>query len=498
MSKSFRRSGPSAARFGYERLEHRRLFSATPALNGAGVTVGQAEADYGGANYFEVNPTAVGQPASLFTYSSSAGTVTGAPPPNIAGTESWHADTVGQIFYGSGSAASGVSHVDNYEADYFVNNIIAAATPIADKVVNQSFVATDQYGNTAEDPTVDQAYDNYIARYNTIIVSSAGGAGKVASPSSSFNGISVGASDSTASQGTVDGRSKPDISAPGGVTSFTAPQVSGDAAVLVQAGQTGYGGRGTASQATDARTIKALLLDGADKQADWTHTQTMPLDPRYGAGAVNLSNSLAQLKAGQDGLVLPSFSPIGGSHSPLPAIPFLSSTHTSGWDFRTITSTSRFDGTNHYEFSVTGATGSTYTLTATLVWQRQLNQAHINNLNLYLYNTDTHKLVDQSISSVDNVQELFTAHLPAGHYELEVVKPGGTPGVTAGDVSYSETYAMAFNFVRSTNASNALAIEAIGSAATVRPPQAYVPPDTQVRWTTENSLFASQKAPKYA
>jgi hypothetical protein len=106
-------------------------------------------------------------------------------------------------------------------------------------------------------------------------------------------------------------------------------------------------------------------------------------------------------------------------------------------------------------------------------------------------------LVDQSISSVDNVQELYTTHLPAGHYELEVVKPGGTPGVTTGDVSNAETYAMAFNFVRSTNPSNALAVEAIGSAATVQPPQAYVPPDAQGQWTTGSSLSVPPKAPKY-
>jgi hypothetical protein len=444
-------------------------------------------------NQFEVNPATVGQPASLFTYTSPAGSVTGAPPPNVAGTESEHADSVGQILYGSGTGgASGVSHVDNYEVNYFINNVIGTSTPVSARVVNQSFAATDSNGNFIEDPALDQAYDNYIARFNTIIVSSAGNSGQVASPSSSYNGISVGSSDSTVSQGpTADGRAKPDISAPGGATSFTAPQVSAAAAVLVQAGQLGYGGRGTASAATDARTIKALLLDGADKPAGWTHTQTMPLDIRYGAGAVDLSNSLAQLNGGQDGQVLVSTSPVGGSHDPLKASGSSTSSQFSGWDFRTLTSSSRFDAVNHYGLNVSGKKGTTYTLTATLVWQRQLNQVHINNLDLYLYNLDTHKLVDQSISRVDNVEALFTAHLPPGRYDLEVVKPGGTPGVTAGDVSNAETYALAFNFARSANSSTAVALAAIGSAAAVAPPQSYVPPNAQIQWKTEEGQRVS-------
>ena len=63
-------------------------------LNGAGVTVGQVEADFA-ADQFEVNPAAVGQPRSLFTYFSPAGSVSGVGSPNVAGTESGHADTVG-------------------------------------------------------------------------------------------------------------------------------------------------------------------------------------------------------------------------------------------------------------------------------------------------------------------------------------------------------------------------------------------------------------------
>lgn len=431
----------------HERLESRTLFAIPSNLNGSGVRVAQVEAQVAPGE-FEVNPATVNQPASLFTYISASGTATGTPPPNVAGAESYHADGVGQVFYGKGTgAASGVSHVDNYDADYFVNNIIEASNPpdIAAKVINQSFVETDQYGNPIEDPVTDQAYDNYIDEYNKIIVSSAGNGGEPDSPSTAYNDISVAAYGGLSSVGpTADGRSKPDITAPAGVTSYSAPQVSAAAAVLVQAGAEGYGGWDPFA-ATDSRVIKALLLNGADKPANWTHTSTQPLDPRYGAGVLDLANSLSELEGGEDFLALPTISAVGGTHQPI-SLPFLASNSTSGWDLDSITSGSKFDGVNNYLFNVRGSAGSTETLTATLTWNRQINQASINNLDLYLYDTDTHALVSESISSVDNVQELFTGGLAPGHYDLEVVKPGGTPGVTAGDVSNSETYALAFNF----------------------------------------------------
>ena len=72
---------------------------------------------------------------------------------------------------------------------------------------------------------------------------------------------------------TSDGRSKPDIVSPGsGATSFSTPFVSGSAAVLMQAALRGDGGADTNS-ANDNRTIKALLLNGAVKPADWTNTE---------------------------------------------------------------------------------------------------------------------------------------------------------------------------------------------------------------------------------
>jgi hypothetical protein len=57
--------------------------------------------------------------------------------------------------------------------------------------------------------------------------------------------------------------------------------------------------------------------------------------------------------------------------------------------------------------------------------------------------------VTQSVSGVDNVEHIFVPALPAGRYDLQVLKPGGAQ-------SGSESYALAFDFspVKLTSARN--------------------------------------------
>ena len=263
------------------------LRAMTTNLNGAGIRVAQPEAvESAGTTNFEVNPGVPGQPASLFTYISSGGTANNFP--NAVGGASGHAGGVAGNFYGlSGGAATNVAHVDNYDADSFVqvsevavgpvtNYIVTLpATNINDPVVNQSFVFLNpdfSHISTNEEEAVDSAYDDYAAQYHTLFVSGAGNGGPVNPPASCYNGLGVGVSDGGSSYGpTLDnGRCKPDLIAPGGATSFSTPYVSGAAAVLMQAGLRGDGGSDTNS-AADIRTVKALLINGAVKPADWTN-----------------------------------------------------------------------------------------------------------------------------------------------------------------------------------------------------------------------------------
>ena len=72
----------------------------------------------------------------------------------------------------------------------------------------------------------------------------------------------------------------------------------------MQAALRGDGGSDTNS-AFDIRTIKALLLNGAVKPADWTNIAPSPLDTRYGAGVLNVLNSYEQLAGGRMGTSFP-------------------------------------------------------------------------------------------------------------------------------------------------------------------------------------------------
>ena len=292
---------------------------------------------------------------------------------------------------------AGRDTIDNYEADYYYNNIIALNVLPSSlgsalhnaRVVNQSFV----FGGLDPIPNVDEAYDTYAALHNVLFVGAIGNGPNNSppvtnpgSPSSCYNGIAVACIDlsGTPTVGpTTDGRSKPDITAPGGYTSYSTPYVSGCAAILMQAAARGDGGGGTQTIAGDTRTVKALLLNGATKPAGWTHTATQPLDTTYGAGEVNVFNSWNELRAGDQAVSTANMVSLGTSDMPSTAS---NGRFLRGWDYAQVTSSSTQDAVDNYFVTLPGQAGSSpygpYTLTATLVWNRQAYQSQINNLDL--------------------------------------------------------------------------------------------------------------------
>lgn len=410
------------------------LRAVDPTLIGTGVYVTQAEASTSTTeDQFEVNPLAVGQPTNLFTWIGNSGS--SSTFPNSVGTESSHADGVASHFYHIyAGPAPGVLHVDNYFADPFYNNVISLQSPTSGKVVNESFY----FNGTPPDATVNSLYDNYVARYGTIFGNIAGNGGTVVSPGSAYNVITVGVSDGTTSTGgTPDGRAKPDLWAPGLATSFSAPYVSGAATVLLQAATRGDGGTTNISAASDVRTIKALLINGAVKPSNWTHTASVPLDITHGSGAgmLNLINSYEQMIGRQRRPIETTSVGTGAAHPPgsSPA----NEASLVGWDFGTISTISQ-DTIAHYYFNLP-ATNGNYTLTASLVWNRALNASSINDLDLFLYRTSDGAQITLSTSRVDNVEHIYIPSLSPGRYDLQVLKNSGSRSITG-----SETYALAF------------------------------------------------------
>ena len=420
-------------------------------VNGAGILVAQAEANDTNPpatpSIFEVNPAYQGHPSSFFTYISGLGTANVFP--NSVGVESDHAKIVGNVFYGNPSGvATNVLHVDNYDADYYINDLLASNVFEPDLVLNQSF----SFGTLPvnQQQMVDSMYDNYEELYKTFFVSAAnnlnlgGGSTNVAAPGTAYNCISVGAYLSSQYYNCIgptldNGRCKPDITAFNALTSFTTPQVAGAAADLMQAALRGDGGSDTNS-AFNLRTVKALLINGAVKPLGWTNSSLFPLDQRYGSGVVNVYNSYVQLAGGKNSAIVSQLVNSGTKHLPTGAagtVPVL-----TGWDFATNNSTGSQDAVSHYYFNVSNSTpGTRFTASATLVWNRHLSQTNINNLDMFLYNCANSNLVNCSTSLVNNVEYIYQTNLAQGRYDLQVWKQGVT-----NMVSSNEVYALAFTF----------------------------------------------------
>ena len=437
------------------------LRAVTTNVNGSGIRVAQVEASLTpNLLTWQVKPADVGQPTALFSYFSADGTTNNFP--NALGTDSWHAKSVADNFYAMpGGVATNVTHVDNFEADYFITNYIGNLLPMpADVVVNQSFTFGNEttnlptptnYLSVADQQEIDAAYDNYASTFGTLFISAVNNGGAVSPPGTAYNSIGVAAYGPGAQSSigpTLDnGRCKPDITAPSGdYTSWSTPLVAGAATLLMQAAGRGDGGSDTNS-AADIRTIKALLLNGAVKPLGWTNSSTMPLDARYGAGVVNVLNSYQQLAGGKQACIATSTVPLNATHPPTGAAGTVSA--LSGWNFATNTSGVSDDSIQHYYFNVSNAVASVkFIATATLVWSRtnysSINSG-VNNLDLLLYNTSNSNLVAASISYVNNVEHLYITNLAQGRYDLQVWKAGGVPGVNV--ISAAEPYALAWEFV---------------------------------------------------
>ncbi len=191
--------------------------------------------------------------------------------------------------------------------------------------------------------------DALVRSTGVIFVKSSGNSGPgtntISEPGGAFNIIAVGAISNRGTTATSPGvgvadfssrgylgdtRSKPDIVAPGEYiamptftnvpsapytnravndgTSFAAPHVAGVAARLLQAGSNLFTGT-TRTDAQDARTIKAVLLNSATKMSNWSPGTTFtltsggpdvrqPLDRHQGAGLLILMRFQDETKCG--------------------------------------------------------------------------------------------------------------------------------------------------------------------------------------------------------
>lgn len=418
------------------------LLAREPGLNGSDLRIAQVEASTSSTiEKYQPRPAAAVQPDSKFSFFDSS-----SPYPTAGAydstKQSGHANSVANHFYDLNTGvATDVDEIYVFLADTFYSSIITTSTNINASVINQSFVFSTQ------NSTIDRLYDNYADRYQTLFVNGLdnGASSTIKSPATSYNCIAVGRENLNHSPSPSDGRSKPDIITPGSATSYATPYVAGSAAILIEAALSPleHGGAGTAADASDIRTIKALLLNGAVKDTSWSHTDTQPLDSRRGAGLLNVNNSHLQLQGGQHTPTASQTSNIAATYPPSSSQSGNVSS-LKGWNFSTITTSFSFlnqrDQIDNYYFDISSGTSPLYNLTSSLVWHRQNGQTNINNLDLILYNANTGDVIEQSISTLDNVEHIHKTELPAGRYVIQVIKR------RTSQVSTSEDYALAFDF----------------------------------------------------
>ncbi len=222
------------------------------------------------------------------------------------------------------------------------------------------------------------------------------------------NGMAVGVASGSHSRGgsneETDGRVRPDIVVPIWSTSYATGVISSAATLLLDH----VNGDSALEHAGNIPVIKAILMAGASKNSfsNWSNTPSRPLDPVYGAGALNIYNSYHILDSGR--------------HSGA-----LQSDRVSGWDWDSVDQSS----INTYRFRV--PEGESVRFSSILSWNRNIVASpdyyrwfytH-DQLSLSLWEADSQgnpiELIDLSESDIDNVGHIYRT-LSAGDYLLEV------------------------------------------------------------------------------
>lgn len=331
-----------------------------------------------------------------------------------------HANSVATNFYGnSSSAAPGVTDVHLMDADGFFNAVAGSYPPSTapGSVHNHSWIGVST-GSATIDNNALRAFDYQINR-DGLVSSLPLNNGTGALPTfmaNAYNGISVGLRNGSHSLGgsTADGigRMKPDLVVNESQTSYAAPAVASVAAMLRQTIKASY------SAADRPQVIKAILLAGAAKTnlPGWQRTaSTAPYDGTFGAGELNALNAYHVLVKGQQ---------VASSSAAV---------SSTGWDYGTAQSSS----VKRYFFTIPAGSFAN-TFSAALTWHRTITHiinynSSLPNLTLKLYAASglvVGALIDQSNSTLDNVQHVFRRNLPSGQYAIEV--SSGTNNVNYG------------------------------------------------------------------
>lgn len=335
-----------------------------------------------------------------------------------------HAHATAKILYGPSGMAPGVRTVHCFSsANWLTDGFLKIGTdeppqPDQCRLFNHSWIAGHDPGAAA---MILRRVDYAIDQNSTLMVVGVDNGRQAGVPmllASAYNVIAVGRADGRSSGGYTltdgPGRCKPDVvaPAPGTKTSFATPMVTGIVARLMEVAD----GMPAESGATRPEVIKAVLMAGAEKPAEWRRREGKPLDEFFGAGVVRVDRSYDILTAG-----------------PVAAGPtFLS----QGWAYAEVSS--RESARWYLELSEPTAEASIM-----LVWHRHIDGRLLSDtrtrktiwidtpsladLDMQLLDA-TGKPVAEAATRGDNVEHIHLKNLPAGRYELEVTRADRADG----------------------------------------------------------------------
>jgi hypothetical protein len=373
-----------------------------PTAEGSGITVGQVEA-FNGGGYApdQLNSEFAGKNFTLHG-------ITATPV-------SWHATMVGSRIYGDTQGlAPNVTDIQVFSDSSFTGpdglNALGTGDPnsLGVSVLNNSWVGA--ASSPAQNRDILRRLDFLINRDNMVAVVAVDNGATSTYPilmASGYNSIAVGITAGSSKGPTYyDGgpRAKPDLIVPAATTSEAAAAVSGAAAMLLSEAK-------TRKLPVTATSIKAMLMAGAQHLAGWHHGSTIttddlmvPLDYAQGAGQLRIDRAYTILTAGR--------------RAAYTAVP------RRGWDTNSASRTR----SPTYQINLTSAVRS---FVAVLTWNRRFVASTIAftqrtqilaNLSLYLQQKvgKTWRNIDRSLSTRDNVEEIYRPSLSAGTYRLMV------------------------------------------------------------------------------
>ena len=396
---------------------------------GLNIIVSQVEAPSGGYGPDQSNPQF--DDKDFFAMSGEPG-------------NSGHATTVALHMYGNTSSiAPDIMNIYLYDANHWLLSGFLRVSqgsgnppliPPADlKVFNHSWVGGAP--NDSLNNEVLRRADFVMQRDNLLMVVGVNNGGaSFPLMSHIYNGLAVGltsgghTSDATMPGIDGPGRLKPEIVAPSGQTSFSAPIVSAAVALMNEIAVTDVAVASNPN-AQASEVIKAILLGGGNHRDGWTNNPEtsgpdrgftdQPLDDIFGVDEVNIDTSHLIMTGGEQ----------DGANTPPESINI---THAA-WDLATV----GLDSSMYWRFNTTELADEVSILA---YWHREVRHSFttfwLADFELTLWTVDgTGELMSLlgdmgvdyfttgnvvSDSAVDNIEHLYIRGLAPGDYVLEV------------------------------------------------------------------------------